>query len=608
MMLRDSSLRAKCTARRARRTAELLQGLFRLCQLGSALAATVVFCLTAMPGFGQSYSPLYALSSSNNLSAYCTINGVITPNCSLSFYTGYYSGTNAHTHYSPTAPLSAITSSCVTNSSGYCPITITTTTVGHAEFAQACPAGGTCGLYQYAVGVTIYYVSTDGIWTFNGQTSGHGNSVSYNHWMTSNAAYGIYNATVLYQTYYPGLVTANDMSLPFGGVYDYLNLNWLPPHKAFLWNCGRHRRNHNTALRRRFSRVLPSIRVRLLCTGNEWKSSLPLGVLVCSRFNGVRIYRRIFMTQLRLNLLITLLAFSGTAHSQVVAGFSPIPTVAAGSTVPIDSPQFVFLGPTTSQLTISYPAALGGTSSAAGRITFTAKMLNQVRPTVSCNVSTNSDGAYQYAYTLVNDSAATNPIMIWSIAMPAVDAAVSATHPSWAFSRMAANTDPNPPTGTVSMSPVTLGNWHAPQAGSLAPGGTVAGFQIASHYLPGLTLIYSRSDDDYAVPSTLPAAVLSQLAPMQQRDWMNNRSVGIGPRFPTEWTNDVIAADFKDGVARLTESGVLNQASQFVTLLNSALDTLIGAPGASIPLDAVIAAAGTPMEKNIASAIAVSLR
>jgi hypothetical protein len=81
------------------------------------------------------------------------------------------------------------------------------------------------------VAVTVYYVSTDGIWTFNGQKAIHGNNTAYNHYMTTNAATGIYNATTFYQATYPGLVTANDMSLPYGGKFD-INANWQSPHYA----------------------------------------------------------------------------------------------------------------------------------------------------------------------------------------------------------------------------------------------------------------------------------------------------------------------------------------------------------------------------------------
>ena len=143
--------------------------------------------------------------------------------------------------------------------------------------------------------------------------------------------------------------------------------------------------------------------------------------------------------------------------------FSPIPTVVPGYIVPADSPQFVFLGPSVDQLTISYPAALAGGSS-TGRTSFTVKMLNQVKLAVSSTVSANANGTFDYSYVISNDASAIDSVRVWSIALPAVDAALSASHPSWTFEHHAANSDPNPPKGTVSMSPVVLANWHSPAA------------------------------------------------------------------------------------------------------------------------------------------------
>ncbi len=51
--------------------------------------------------------------------------------------------------------------------------------------------------------------------------------------MTTNAATGIYNATVAYQGVHPGLVAINDMSLPFGGKFD-INGTWSGDHASHL--------------------------------------------------------------------------------------------------------------------------------------------------------------------------------------------------------------------------------------------------------------------------------------------------------------------------------------------------------------------------------------
>jgi hypothetical protein len=181
-------------------------------------------------GHCQSYSPLWPPNSGNIVYAYCydPVTGQVVAYCDVALSTNYYAGTNAHTHYSPSAPLSTVTpSSGRTNSSGYLQVTIATTIVGHAEWAAVCPInGGNCGTYNYAVGIAgIYWASDHGIWSQNGAKAIHGNSVSYNHWMTTTSAYAYYYTTLSYQRAHPGLVYSNDMSLPFGGKFD-LNGTW----------------------------------------------------------------------------------------------------------------------------------------------------------------------------------------------------------------------------------------------------------------------------------------------------------------------------------------------------------------------------------------------
>ena len=315
------------------------------------------------------------------------------------------------------------------------------------------------------------------------------------------------------------------------------------------------------------------------------------------------------MSILRIVLASVLCTCAAVAQQGAVSsGISPVPTVAAGTSIPDNSQQFVFLGPNIANLTISYPASLAPGAAAGGRITLTVKTLNRVKPVVSTTVAVNSNGTYDYSFTLQNDPSAPDPVAVWSVAMPAVDAALTATHTSWLATQEPVPGNPNPPTGTVSMFPVALTTWRGPGGASIAAGQVAAGFHITSAYLPGLTMVYARSAEDYAVPPDLPAPVNTQLQRMRQRDWMNKRVVAIGPRFPKAWSKDVIAADFKDGVARLVATGDLDASSKFVTALNSALDALIAPTGASVPIDGVIPTAATPTEKNIANAISVSLQ
>lgn len=192
--------------------------------------------LLVAPARGQSYSPLYPPSSDQVLYDYCYDQyGNLVPNCYVSITPGYYPNTAAHTHDSPPAPLSGVNpSSGTTNSSGYLQFTLSTTIVGHAEYLYSCTYY-ICSTFQYAVGFAgIYWASDHGIWIQNGATAIHGNSVAYNHWITTNAGYGIYNTTVAYQSQFPGLVYSNDMGLPFGGKFD-IYANWMQPHISHDW-------------------------------------------------------------------------------------------------------------------------------------------------------------------------------------------------------------------------------------------------------------------------------------------------------------------------------------------------------------------------------------
>jgi hypothetical protein len=193
-----------------------------------------ILALTANTADAQSYSPLYATSSSRTLYAVCyDAFGNFIPNCPVSLSTNYYADTNAHTasQHSGSSPLSTVSPSSGSTGTSGLPFTHTTTVVGHAEYIRVC-APAICQDYNYAVGYTIYYVNEHGIWTLVGATAQHGNSTAFNHWMTTNAANGIYATTLDYQANVnPALVSVNDMSLPFGGKFD-INGTWSGDHAS----------------------------------------------------------------------------------------------------------------------------------------------------------------------------------------------------------------------------------------------------------------------------------------------------------------------------------------------------------------------------------------
>ncbi len=102
--------------------------------------------------------------------------------------------------------------------------------VGHDEYLNACAA--VCSGYSYSVGWTdIYWVEEKAEWIHVGERPEHMNSNAYNHWMTSNAAYGIWYTAAEFLRRYPsqGRIAVNDMALPRGGLFD-ISGGWEPSH------------------------------------------------------------------------------------------------------------------------------------------------------------------------------------------------------------------------------------------------------------------------------------------------------------------------------------------------------------------------------------------
>ncbi len=103
-------------------------------------------------------------------------------------------------------------------------------TVGQAERVAATASGGS-GYLDYVIGYDdIYWNDHPEIWQqVGGNTTNHGGN-EYNHWMKGTPAFQLFYCTYEYLSSYPqGKICTNDMSLPFGGVFD-INNTWAPPH------------------------------------------------------------------------------------------------------------------------------------------------------------------------------------------------------------------------------------------------------------------------------------------------------------------------------------------------------------------------------------------
>lgn len=216
----------------------------------------VLFCLTwlAEPLTAQTYSPLYAPSSSFVDYWQCIYDGTTTP-VPYAFFTtvpGYYANTNAHFHNTnrPKSSVQCTTDasySCYSATQGYANVNgvysfrRTATLIGQAEVLSiSCQdpyyGGGRTLNTNYAIGYNdVYYNNHPEIWVRiggdeTGGGTGHG-STHYNRYMKSAAAYGLYYATLSYLAQHPEIsrICTNDMALPFGGKFD-ISQNWTSPH------------------------------------------------------------------------------------------------------------------------------------------------------------------------------------------------------------------------------------------------------------------------------------------------------------------------------------------------------------------------------------------
>lgn len=287
---------------------------------------------------------------------------------------------------------------------------------------------------------------------------------------------------------------------------------------------------------------------------------------------------------------------------------SPIPIVTAGSIIPPDSKQYVFLGPNISELTISYPSELEVGGGVGQRGTFTVEMLNQVRPIVSTTVTEQQDGTFEYVYSIGNDSNARYAIKVLALGLPATDALLSPATTPWSANSESAPGHENALPGAVSMTPVMFSTWRDTTGSGIAPGQLITNIRIHSAYRPGLTLLYARSNDDYVIKADLPAAVTAQLDAMRAPEWQNKAMIVIGPVYPNTLPRDFVANEFSYGLARLIGAGQLKESSLAVAAIKNVLESVSQSGGLGAPVDQLLSVAQTASESELINAVVLSLR
>lgn len=212
----------------------------------TAIVVSAIACLAGTLA-AQSYSPLFAPRSTHREVWVCVdqYNRPI-PYAYFTVATGYYAYTNAHYHDDPWHVFSTATPyEGYAGSSGEFGFDLATTILAQAEaILMSCSNefGTVYASADFGVGYNdLYYNHHDGIWhkiggTDTGANTGHG-TTDYNRYMRTDAAYGVYYATLDYLAGAPGQqkVCTNDMALWLGGKFDInalIGAPWRSPHAS----------------------------------------------------------------------------------------------------------------------------------------------------------------------------------------------------------------------------------------------------------------------------------------------------------------------------------------------------------------------------------------
>ena len=241
--------------------------------------------------------------------------------------------------------------------------------------------------------------------------------------------------------------------------------------------------------------------------------------------------------------------------------------------------NYVFLGPRTGEIVVSYPAVLDNPNQ-TGRRTFTFELHNQVEPTFTVQMAQGSNGVYAYDYLLRNGRSAKQSIRTWSFVGPVDDAGFSVSRQGWSAMK----------TPTARLQQIALPNvsqggsaviFYAGDGNEIPPGGSLDAFRVTSTYAPGFTTAFVKSGSVFDLPSELPTAVGDQVGVLAKPQWDSRAVVILGPRFATGSSTQAIAADFHIGISRLIQTGALSGDSPFVKAALAALATSIESGGSS---------------------------
>lgn len=294
-----------------------------------------------------------------------------------------------------------------------------------------------------------------------------------------------------------------------------------------------------------------------------------------------------------------------------VPGISPVPLWPSNGDVSrLPASQYVFFSPETGEYIVSYPEDMNSPQTSS-RVTVRLGSHAAVEATVTPHVAKNDDGTYSYTYVLANGTNARLPVAKLTLLVPANDLKFKAAHPAWRAVRDETDDARDAMPSTVRLGTV---EWNATAASLLGRGAASTGFALTSGFAPGFTTVSIKGqlEREHAVAlfASLPKAVATQLELVMSPAWDSQLGLTLGPRFPRDVPQLMVADNFNYGIGALVRRRALNGSSAFVV---GALDTLSAflQSGGIAPLGpdrlAVLAKAAPGLEAEIAESLRLSL-
>ena len=255
--------------------------------------------------------------------------------------------------------------------------------------------------------------------------------------------------------------------------------------------------------------------------------------------------------------------------------------------------QYVFRG-RPGEIVVYWPDP----SDQAHWVTYRFWLQNRVVPEIQANVGRSQD-LFVYRYTMGNGPKAESVIWSWSLVGPS-DEVLKVSHSAWKGSKSYAVGAlqamlPGVPKGVFLF-------WMRGPAPAIEPGGELAGFEVDSSFLPGLTTAYAIGEGGLLKPpAEFTEEVERQVIPLELPHVMMKTSVTIGPRFAPGTTLATILRAYQEDIHSLVKEGMLDGDSAFVGELTRSLSS-----GIRSPQDYAISFTGkplAPLEREIGDAL-----